>query len=140
MGVHGFSGAQSLLYHLRPPTQIRRIEQGPTVSVDFETPGPLKPRHLRTEGLEARGDAVAARIPLMGNAEVVLWLATPDGPMDYWYRFADGDEVLFVHHGRGRLESQFGDLEYRPGDYLVLPTGTLWRLVPDAAVNCSRSS
>ncbi len=39
--------------------------------------------------------------------------------MSYWYRYAHGDEVIFVHEGTGMLESQFGTLTYGPGDYLV---------------------
>jgi homogentisate 1,2-dioxygenase len=54
--------------------------------------------------------------------------------MGYWYRFAHGDEVIFIHEGCGVLESQFGMLRYRPGDYLVIPTGTTWRILPDVKV------
>jgi homogentisate 1,2-dioxygenase len=54
--------------------------------------------------------------------------------MDYWYKFAHGDDVLFIHDGTGVLESQYGLLRYRPGDYLVLPTGVMWRLIPDEGV------
>ena len=31
----GFSGANSLLYHLRPPTQVSRIDRGCEVAVPF---------------------------------------------------------------------------------------------------------
>ena len=48
-----------------------------------------------------------------------------------WYRYAHGDELIFVHAGAGVLESQFGSLRYRPHDYLVIPTGVLWRILPD---------
>ena len=69
------------------------------------------------------GDAISGRQPLMGNSEVALYLSRPTKAMDYWYRFAHGDDVLFIHDGTGVLESQFGSLRYGPGDYLVLPTG-----------------
>ena len=55
--------------------------------------------------------------------------------MDYWYRFAHGDEVIFVHEGKGVLESQFGTLAYEPGDYLVIPTGVMWRILPEQGVD-----
>ena len=55
--------------------------------------------------------------------------------MTYWYRFAHGDEVIFVHEGTGVFESQFGTLRYGPGDYLVIPTGILWRILPDDKVD-----
>jgi homogentisate 1,2-dioxygenase len=51
--------------------------------------------------------------------------------MNYWYRYAHGDEVIFVHEGDGLLESQFGSLRYGPGDYLVIPTGVIWRVLPE---------
>ncbi len=53
---------------------------------------------------------------------------------DTYYRNGEGDELLFVHEGTGTLRTNFGDLAYRPGDYLVLPIGTTWRLDPAAGV------
>ena len=44
--------------------------------------------------------------------------------MPYLFRNADADELLFVHAGAGRLETDFGPLAYEPGDYLVIPRGT----------------
>ena len=40
--------------------------------------------------------------------------------------------MLFVHEGTGVCDTVFGPLRYGPGDYLVLPIGTTWRLEPDA--------
>lgn len=134
MGIHGFAGIQSILYHVRPPTQIRRVETEMKVDIPYEEPGPLRPRHLCSFPIPAGGDAVEGRIPLMGNSEVVISVARPTKPMSYWYKFAHGDDVIFVHEGSGVLESQFGLLRYGPGDYLVIPTGVIWRIIPDQAV------
>jgi homogentisate 1,2-dioxygenase len=134
MGIHGFDGIQSILYHLRPPTEVRRMETLRQVVVDYEDVPSLKLRHLRSAEMQAGGDAVEGRVPLMGNSDVLLSVVQPDRGMDYWYRFAHGDEVIFVHDGTGTLESQFGNISYRPGDYLVLPTGVVWRLLPDSGV------
>jgi homogentisate 1,2-dioxygenase len=137
MGIHGFSGIQSILYHLRPPTRVQEVgavEADGWARPEYEDGGPLRHRHLRTGAVQPGGDAVEGRVPLLGNQDVVLSLVRPTEPMSYWYRFAHGDEVLFVHDGTGVLESQYGVLHYRPGDYLVLPTGVLWRLLPDAGV------
>jgi homogentisate 1,2-dioxygenase len=134
MGIHGFAGIQSILYHLRPPTRIQRVGVERKVDIQYEETGPLRPRHLCSTMIEAGGDAVEGRIPLMGNNDVVLYIARPTKAMDYWYKFAHGDNVLFIHDGTGVLESQYGLLHYRPGDYLVLPTGVMWRLIPDEGV------
>ena len=134
MGTRGFSGIQSLLYHLHPPTQIHRIILDKSIEIAYEESSPLRPRHLRTKSVTTGGDAIASRIPLMGNRDVCISVARPDEPMQYWYRFAHGDEIIFIHDGSGILESQYGILQYRSGDYLVIPTGVLWRILPDADV------
>ncbi|MEM8962052.1 MAG: homogentisate 1,2-dioxygenase [Acidobacteriota bacterium] len=134
MGIHGFAGIQSLLYHLRPPTQVREVEVHRRVALDYEDDEHLRHRHFKSHDVAPGGDAVEGRVPMMGNQDVVLSVVRPTEAMNYWYRFAHGDEVLFIHDGTGVLESQFGLLRYRPGDYLVLPTGVMWRLLPDPDV------
>ena len=135
MGLRGFSGSKSLLYHLRPPTQVSRIAGSCPVELPYADQGPLRHRLLHTAALPAEGDAVQGRLPLMGNQDVVLAMVRPTEPMSYWYRYAHGDEVFFVHEGSGTVETQFGSLRYGPGDYLVIPTGVVWRLLPDRDVS-----
>jgi homogentisate 1,2-dioxygenase len=134
MGIHGFAGIQSILYHLYPPTAVRGVETETEVKIDYCDSGPLRPRHLRSANVPAGGNAIQARVPLMGNNDVILYIARPTKAMDYWYKFAHGDDVIFIHEGTGVLESQFGLLHYRPGDYLVIPTGVIWRLLPDEGI------
>jgi homogentisate 1,2-dioxygenase len=134
IGTRGFSGIQSLLYHLHPPTAIAKVLLKETLEIPYEEPSALHPRHLRTANVDRGGDAIAARILLAANENLGIYVARPTEPMSYWYRFAGGDEVIFVHEGAGILESQFGRLRYRPGDYLVIPSGVLWRILPDAGV------
>lgn len=43
-------------------------------------------------------------------------------------RNSDGDELLFVHSGEGALYCDYGYLDIRDGDYVVIPRGTQWRL------------
>ncbi len=49
-------------------------------------------------------------------------------PENVFYRNGEADELLFVHHGEGTFESVFGRMDYGPGDYIVIPIGTTWRL------------
>lgn len=135
MGIHGFSGIQSILYHLRPPTRVRRVDQERKVEIPYEESGPLRHRHFRTAPIPAGGNAVEGRVPLLGNDDVVIYSARPTEAMPFWYKFAHGDEVIFIHDGSGVLESQYGMLRYGPGDYLVIPTGVIWRLLPDEEVD-----
>jgi homogentisate 1,2-dioxygenase len=48
--------------------------------------------------------------------------------MNHLVRNGDGDELLFVHAGAGSLYCDYGHLELREGDYIMLPRGTMWRV------------
>ena len=52
--------------------------------------------------------------------------------MAYFVRNGDGDEISFVHQGTGRFETDYGTLSYEPGDYVVIPKGTTYRIHVDA--------
>jgi homogentisate 1,2-dioxygenase len=51
--------------------------------------------------------------------------------MDYYYRNAQAYEVWYTHEGSGVLVTQFGQIPFGPGDYLVIPYGTTWQLKLD---------
>jgi homogentisate 1,2-dioxygenase len=135
MGIHGFAGIQSILYHITPPTQIKQMEMIGETEIEYEPKSSLRPRHFYAAETPVGGDAITARTPILGNSDVVLYTARPTEAMTYWYKHSAGDDVLFIHDGTGVLETQFGTLRYRPGDYLVIPTGVLWRFLPDADVD-----
>lgn len=131
MGTKGFSGVQSILYHANAPTAVSSWADLGPIRRDYEEPGALRHRHFRTADAEAGGDVVSNRTLLMGNDDVAILIARPTKPMEFFYRNGEGDEVLFIHEGEGKLETNYGTLPYRPGDYLVIPIGTTWRMVPD---------
>ena len=135
MGTEGFSSDQSLLYHVAPPTLVTRVETIAGDKPSWETDAPLRHRLLKTMEAPTQGDAVTSRIPLLGNDDLIVSIARPAEAMDYFYRFGQGDEMIFVHEGTGELQTQFGLIHYRPGDYLVIPIGTVWRIVPDVGVS-----
>ena len=132
-GVEGFTGRSSLLYHLVPPTRTHRIEKGPEVRREAADDGFHRHRLVKTGQLEPRGDIVTGRVPLFFNSDVTMGVARPAEPMpaDLFYRNGEADELLFFHQGTGVFESIFGPLRYGPGDYIVIPIGTTWRLEPD---------
>ena len=77
------------------------------------------------------GDAISGRRLLMWNDDVEISLAGRPSAMDFFYRNGEGDEVIFVHEGSGTLETIFGDVPYREGDYVVVPRGTTYRFAPE---------
>ncbi len=136
-GVEGFVGRSSLLYHLTPPTRTHQVELVRTVDVhpaQGEDTGAHRHRLVKTGALEPKGDVVSGRIPLFTNADVTMGVVLPaEGlPANTFYRNGEADEMLYVHTGAGVFESVFGRLPYGPGDYIVIPIGTTWRLTPAA--------
>ena len=127
----GFESVYSLLYHLRPPTATLDVRPWSRPAYTFVPNEPLRNRHFKTASLQTGGDAITSRTAVLGNSDIVISIAQADEPMDYFYRNTGGDELLFIHHGSGTIETPFGDLAYRDHDYVVLPTGTTYRLVPD---------
>ncbi len=132
-GVEGFSGRASLLYHHTAPTQTHQIELVRQLSLepwtDDET-GPHRHHLVNSAGVAPSGDAITGRVPLFYNADVIFGVVRPAAAMEHFYRNGEMDEMYFVHEGHGTLETVFGPIDYRPGDYLVIPIGTTYRMVP----------
>jgi homogentisate 1,2-dioxygenase len=126
----GFSGIYSNLYHIHPPTRVKAVNQpvkyGATRIDDYA----LRHTHLNTSKVASTGnDYLDARKVLLMNSDCSISICSPrQRKMDYFYKNAEGDEVLFVHDGSGTLVSQFGRLPIRQGDYVVIPRTVIYKL------------
>lgn len=132
MGLEGFSSIQSILYHHYLPPRVTKTEDmGPLKPqvVDF---GPIRHRAFKTIAAPVGADPVAARLPLLANNDVILGISRAGKSMDYFYRNAQAYETWWVHEGKGTLKTQFGDLPFHEGDYLVIPFGTTWQMEIDS--------
>jgi homogentisate 1,2-dioxygenase len=132
MGSRGFSGRSSLIYHHNMPTQAREIRKIEDCRVTYAEEQVLRHHHFKTKELKKPGDPVSSRVTLLHNSDVSMAIAVPDQTMTYYYRNGQGDDMYFVHEGTGRIQTIFGEIHYRPGDYVVIPRGTSYRLHPDA--------
>ena len=119
----GFFGPAAFLHHKRPPTGWTNFE------------GPLRPRAFNLAALnEAPLCPWAAPVVLFNKAtEVRFWKLGKAMPA--LARNADGDQVLFIHTGEADLYCDYGHLAVEPGDYVVLPRGTMWRLSPKSPLS-----
>lgn len=128
MGLEGFSGIQSILYHhYLPPAVVRTEFLGPAAPEYVEF-GPIRHRAFATADMPAGGDPVSARRVLLGNEDVTLGISRPAASMDYFYRNQQAYELWFAHEGQGVLRSQFGRLPFGPGDYIIIPYGVTWKM------------
>lgn len=99
-GREGFAGPVSHLYRTHPPTGWVKID------------GPLKPRAYTCTQLYTMSPSHATGVLVMHSHDVSLYVAYRAETMPHFVRDADGDEVYFVHQGRGRFETDYGTLSY----------------------------
>jgi len=116
MSKEGFFGPASFFHHRHPPTGWSTFE------------GPLAPHAFDLAKLEAQGTDPWAAAEVLHNSHCRIRFWRTVGKMDGLARNADGDDLLFVHQGRGELYCDFGHLSFAAGDYLMIPRGTMWRL------------
>ena len=131
MGYEGFSGNESILYHLTSPCRVAEVLEFTPIERREWVPDAHVHRLTHTAGLPADGDPIFGRRLLMWNDDVELAVCKPTGGMDWFYRNGEGDEVIFVTEGSGTVETVFGNLPFRRHDYVVIPRGTTHRFLLD---------
>lgn len=134
LGFEGFSGNESILYHLHSPCRIKEAHEFTPLVREEWVPEAHVHRHTRTALLEPAGDPISGRRLLQFNEDLEVSIVKPTETTDAFFRNGEGDELWFVHEGEGVLETIFGPLPYRPHDYIVVPRGTTYRFRfdPDA--------
>jgi homogentisate 1,2-dioxygenase len=89
----------------------------------------LKHRSFDGFKIKPAKDFLESRTPILVNHDCHISLAAPMESMSgYFYKNADADELLFIHEGSGKLNSQYGEIEFGNGDYLVIPRGTIYQI------------
>jgi homogentisate 1,2-dioxygenase len=127
--TEGFSNDYSLLYHCHPPTQIIKTEPQLDVSPQIAEEKMLQHRCFDGFKLKPGGEFLQSRIPVLVNSDCHIVLAAPQsGTAGYFYKNTDADEMIFVHEGSGMVHTQYGELSFGYGDYIVLPRGTIYQI------------
>jgi homogentisate 1,2-dioxygenase len=130
MGYEGFSGNESILYHLGSPCRISEI--GPLTPVAREAWEPSAHVHRLADARDVApgGDPISGRTVLMFNGDLEVSVCKPVAELDGFYRNGEGDEVIYVHRGGGVLRTVFGRVPFKERDYVLIPRGTTvsWEL------------
>lgn len=127
-GTEGFHGIASLLYHIHRPTQIKSVGEVKDVSPKIAVEKNVIPRMIKGAKITPEDDFLVSRKVLMLNNDLKMGLAKPRQSMDYFYKNAECDELLFVHEGKGVLKTMLGNISFSVGDYLIIPRGTIYQL------------
>ncbi len=119
LGRGGFTGRTANIYRRNDPTT-------------FRASGPLRPLDLLSGELKPSDATDPAGTPLLlfSNDDCRISLSRREAAMPFYARYVDGDLLCFVHEGAGRLETEFGPLDYRTGDWIYIPKACTWRQVP----------
>jgi homogentisate 1,2-dioxygenase len=138
MGEEGFFSDSSLLYHRYMPSALVDVRSWVLPDLTTVPNEPLRPLHLRLPELfkdadTATTDVVTGRRLVLGNDDVRISYAVgaAESPL---YRNALGDECVYVEDGGGTVETIFGALPVRRGDYVIIPRATTHRWVPDSVL------
>ncbi len=132
MGEEGFSSDSSLLYHRHIPSAITASERWVLSDLGTEANAPLKPRHLKLHELfkdPTEVDVVTGRRLVLGNDDVRISYVVA-GALSPLYRNGIGDECVYIEDGAAVVETIFGSLNARRGDYVLIPRATTHRWLP----------
>ncbi|HSC52189.1 MAG TPA: homogentisate 1,2-dioxygenase [Phnomibacter sp.] len=127
--TEGFSNDYSILYHVHPPTVIVGNDEPIDVRPIIAEANMLKHRCFEGMNVPPAADYLDSRVPVLVNTDVHISLAAPQQSMrHYFFKNADADEVLFIHEGHGQLHTQYGNIPFAYGDYVVIPRGTIYQI------------
>ena len=127
VGHEGFSGTSSLLYHHFQPTAVKSVRRVCEMPLEADPDRTLRHRHFLTSQVPRGGSPTMGRTPLLFNQDIAMLYVEPTEQDAHFYRNAQADEVVYVGTGSGVLETQFGDLPFGEGDYLVIHRGLMHR-------------
>jgi len=135
-GTVGFVGMSSLLYHLHRPTQVREIVKSYSVAPKIAVEKNLKAYRLKGFEVQPEEDFLESRKSILVNNDVHLSLAAPKKSTDdYFYKNVDADELIFIHKGSGKLRTMLGNINFKYGDYLLIPRGMIYKIEFDSEDN-----
>jgi len=128
-GTIGFDGMSTLMYHTQRPTQVKAILKSFDVAPKIAVSKNMKSLKLEGFKVAPANDYLESRTCILANSDCQISLAAPKESLThYFYKNTDSDEVLFIHNGSGTLRTHLGNIEFKYGDYLVIPRGIIYQI------------
>lgn len=128
-GTVGFDGMSSNMYHEHRPTQVKEIKGSYSVAPKIARANNIQSYRLRGFQVPKTPDYLESRKAVLTNSDLTIVLAAPsDKTQDYFYKNTDADELIFIHRGTGKLRTILGNLDFKYGDYLLIPRGIIYKI------------
>lgn len=129
VSTHGFDNVYSLIYHCYPPTLVREVGEAKNIKAKIAFERFLKHQRFQCFNVNAKEDYLESRVPVLLNNDLIISAAAPKkGTEGYFFKNSDADEMIFIHEGSGVLSTIYGKLEFKYGDYVVVPRGTIYQI------------
>jgi homogentisate 1,2-dioxygenase len=136
VSTEGFSNVYSNVYHCHPPTMVKEVGTPFNVAPKLVDKYNMQHRCYNGFAINAVDDYLESRKPVLVNNDVHISLAAPRHSMkDYYYKNSGADESIFVHVGSGKVKTVFGELNFKYGDYINIPRGTVYQIEFDTPEN-----
>ncbi len=135
-GTVGFDGMSTNSYHEQRPTQVKEIRSQYSVAPKIAKSNNIQSYKLRGFDVAPQDDYLESRKIVLTNSDCHIVLAAPrKSTTDYFYKNTDSDEMIFVHQGSGKLRTIYGNLDFKYGDYLIIPRGMIYKIDFDTEEN-----
>jgi homogentisate 1,2-dioxygenase len=136
VSAEGFSDIYSIVYHNHAPTKVLKIDKPLDVIPEIAVSNNLQNRSFNGFSIQPEDDYLKSRRIVLTNDDVNLILAAPKKSMiEYFFKNAQSDEMIFIHQGSGILKTVYGELEYKEGDHLIIPRGTNYQFAFENTIN-----
>jgi len=135
-GTIGFDGMYSNIYHENRPTQVKKIKNQYSVAPKVAKANNMKSYRFRGFQVKPENDYLESRKTVLTNSDCNIILAAPKKSLcEYFYKNTDADELIFIHKGSGKLRTFLGNLDFKYGDYLLVPRGIIYQIDFDTEDN-----
>lgn len=135
-GTIGFDGMSTNLYHENRPTQVKEIKGSYSVAPKIARANNIQSYRFRGFQVPQIPDFLESRKAVLTNSDCTITLAAPTNKtQDYFYKNTDADELIFIHKGTGKLRTILGNLDFKYGDYLLIPRGIIYKIDFDTEDN-----
>lgn len=128
-GTIGFDGMYTNSYHEHRPTQVKEIKKQYSVAPKVAKENNMQSYRFRGFQVPPENDYLESRKIMLTNSDCNIILAAPRHSQDdYFYKNTDADELIFIHKGTGTLRTHLGNIDFKYGDYLLIPRGIIYKL------------
>jgi homogentisate 1,2-dioxygenase len=128
-GTIGFDGMSTNSYHEHRPTMVKKIGKQYSVKPKIAKANNIQSYRFRGFQVAPENDYLESRKIVLTNTDCNIILSAPKkSTIDYFYKNTDADEVIFIHKGSGKLRTHLGNIDFKYGDYLVIPRGIIYKL------------